>query len=141
MGLWTYAELSIGIIISCLPVIPRFFQHFGPRLSRALTFRYGVTKELSRASESERSHNQVRGKKLTLPSFKNTFASVTSPDTERGDGDHELYTQHSLPKKEYVKLHEETAVPRRDSAGDLVPMPRAKLATVRHDLEGGNEGL
>ena len=32
MGLWTYAELATGVIVSCLPVIPKFFQHVGPRI-------------------------------------------------------------------------------------------------------------
>ncbi|KAL8860206.1 MAG: hypothetical protein Q9178_003470 [Gyalolechia marmorata] len=32
MGLWTWAELTAGILVSCLPVVPRFFQHIGPRV-------------------------------------------------------------------------------------------------------------
>ena len=29
MGLWTWAEISIGIIVGCLPTFPKFFQHIG----------------------------------------------------------------------------------------------------------------
>ena len=36
MGLWTYAELATGVIVSCLPVIPKFFQHVGPRISATI---------------------------------------------------------------------------------------------------------
>ena len=36
MGLWTYAELATGVIISCLPVIPKFFQHLCPSMSASI---------------------------------------------------------------------------------------------------------
>ena len=59
-----------------------------------------------------------------------------------GDGDHELCSQPSLPKKEYIKLYEDDAVPRSDSARDLVLMPQAKkVATMRDDLERGGQAL
>ena len=139
MGMWTYAELSTGIVISCLPVIPKFFQHVGPQISHALTFRHDkVTKESNNSGSS--ASDPVRGERLKLPSFKHTFASVVS-STRDGDGDHELCSQLSLPKKEYVMLHEETAPPRRDSARDLVLMPQAKVATTGDDLEKGDQGL
>ena len=145
MGMWTYAELSTGIVISCLPVIPKFFQHIGPQLSRALTFRHDkVTKESnnSGSSASGKSSDLVRGERLKLPSFKHTFASVISSHRDGdGDGDPELCSQPSLPKKEYVMLHEQTAVPRRDPASDLALMPQAKVATMRDDLERGGQGL
>ena len=32
MGLWGWAELAIGIIVGCLPVTPKFFQHVGPKV-------------------------------------------------------------------------------------------------------------
>ena len=32
MGLWTWAEVTIGILVACLPIAPRFFQHFGPKV-------------------------------------------------------------------------------------------------------------
>ena len=32
MGLWTWAEITTGIIISCLPITPKFFQYFGPKV-------------------------------------------------------------------------------------------------------------
>ena len=143
MGMWTYAELSTGIVISCLPVIPKFFQHVGPQVSRALTSRHQkLTKESnnSESSASEKSSDPVRDERLRLPSFKHTFASVLSSNRD-GDGDHELCSQPSLPTKEYLMLHEETAVPRRDSARDLVSMPQAKVATMRDDLERGGQGL
>ena len=32
MGLWAYAEITIGIVVSCLPVVPKFFKHIGPKI-------------------------------------------------------------------------------------------------------------
>ena len=142
MGMWTYAELSTGIVISCLPVIPKFFQYIGPQLSRALTSRHHkMTKESdnSESSASGKSSDPIREEKLKLPSFKHTFASVLSSNRD-GDGDHELCSQLSLPKRNYVMLSEESAVTRRDSASELILMPRAKDATMRDDLERGGQG-
>lgn len=33
MGLWTYAELSMGVVCACLPATPRFFKEVRERLS------------------------------------------------------------------------------------------------------------
>lgn len=38
MGLWASTELAIGTIVSCLPVLPRFFQHLGPKVSGIFSF-------------------------------------------------------------------------------------------------------
>lgn len=35
MGLWTYAEIAIGTIVSCTPVLPKVFRHFLPRIIHA----------------------------------------------------------------------------------------------------------
>ena len=51
--------------------------------------------------------------------------------------DRELDSQQSLPKGEYVKLHEDAAFSRRDTTRELTPMPAARLATARDDLESG----
>lgn len=37
MGFWTFAELAAGIIVSCLPVLPRLVQYIGPRISSAFS--------------------------------------------------------------------------------------------------------
>lgn len=135
MGMWTYAELSTGIVISCLPVIPKFFQHIGPKVSSALTFRSRPTKDSGVGSESAASSDKVRAEKLKLPSFKHTFASVVSR-TEKED-DHELYSEQTLSKGEYAMLHDGPAAPRRFVTSEIIQMPAAKVATTRDDLERG----
>lgn len=37
MGFWTWAEVTIGIIVSCLPVMPRFFRHCAPKASKLIS--------------------------------------------------------------------------------------------------------
>ncbi len=133
MGLWADAELSIGIVISCLPVIPRFFQHIGPKLSSALKLRYKSTKDFASRPLSVTPWYKVRAGKLSLPSFKHTFTSVFS-HTDR-ETENELYSQETLPQRDYVQLHEEKVIPRRDATRGLIQMPAAKLATPREDLE------
>lgn len=135
MGMWTYAELSTGIVISCLPVIPKFFQHIGPKLSSVFTLRSKYTKDSGIEAASTTPSDKVRAEKLKLPSFKLTFASMVSRVEK--DNDHELDSQQSLPKGEYVKLHEDAAFPRRDTNRGLNPMPAARLATAQEDLESG----
>ena len=38
VGLWTQAEIAIGLVVACLPVSPRFFQVFGPKIRRLVPF-------------------------------------------------------------------------------------------------------
>lgn len=75
--------------------------------------------------------------KLKLPNFKHTFASVVASNAEEMDMDRELYEQLSVPKRDYLLLPEEKAMPGRNATGELSQMPRAKLATMRDDLERG----
>lgn len=75
--------------------------------------------------------------KLKLPNFKHTFASVVASNAEEMDMDRELYEQLSVPKREYLLLPEEKAMPGRNATGEPIQMPRAKLATMRDDLERG----
>lgn len=51
--------------------------------------------------------------------------------------DRELYEQLSVPKREYLLLPEEKAMPGRNATREMSQMPRAKLATMRDDLERG----
>ena len=37
MGLWGWAELTIGIIVGCLPVLPKFIHHIGATVSRTFS--------------------------------------------------------------------------------------------------------
>lgn len=114
-------------------MIPKFFQHIGPKVSSALTIRYKSTKNSRVASASIIPSDKLRAEKLKLPSFKHTFASVLTKTEE--DNDDKLYSRQSLPEGDYVMLHGETTT---SSTRELIQMPAAKLATKRDDLEAGN---
>lgn len=86
MGFWTYVEIAIGIIISCLPVLPRLFQAFGPRIYGAFSLRSktsGVTN-----SETKTSHTPIKpisGKKSTdLYGVQTEVSGEYSPLREHG---------------------------------------------------------
>ena len=135
MGMWNYAELSTGIIISCVPVIPKFFQHVGPKVLATFTLKSRPISGSSNTPTPATPLAKIRTDKVMVPSLKNRFSSVTS-DTETDDG-HELSGEQSLPNGGYMVLDDEMKVAKRDAAGDLVQIPAAKLATARDDLERG----
>lgn len=136
MGMWSCAELATGIVISCLPVIPKFFQHVGPKVSKALTLRSKSTGDSGNRSTPAAPSVQVRAEKLKLPGFS-TFTSLLS-NTEK-DTDHEMSDQETLPQEEYIQLHGEMTIPRCDSTKELIQMAApVKLATTRDDLEKGH---
>lgn len=159
MGMWTYAELSSGIVISCLPVIPKFFQHVGPKLSSALltTFKFPKSNKSPSSSVSAGAKSNSKDenkalndeKKLKLPRFKHTFfsSSVVSHHTEKEDdsGGWELYGQHQHPvplkREEYALLDEEKTLPRSDDATTTKELGQIitplKFATMRDGLERG----
>ena len=89
-------------------------------------------------SSSEVENAQAQ-KRLQLPSFKHTFASILSysRDTEEEAFDHELSSQQPQsppPKREYELIPDNT----RYVTGKMTQMPTpAKFATMRDDLERG----
>ena len=128
MGLWTFAELATGFIISCLPVIPKFFQHMWPKVSRALSIMSKSRDDSGSASAPAVPADELqRDRKLQLPSLKQTFTSVFSQTEKEDDQD-----------AEYAILPEEMAAPRRDAGRQLSQMPAVRLATRRDDLENRN---
>ena len=140
VGLWAAAELATGFIISCLPVIPKFFQHMWPKVSRALSVISNFRKDSKIVSTpSVPVEEPPRSPKLKLPSFKHTFTSIFSY-TEKEDDVQELHDSLTLPKMDHAILPEQTAVPRPDAAAKgLSPrFPAAGAGTVRDDLEKGN---
>ena len=38
LGMWASAEAALGILISCVPVLPRFWQHFSSKTTDSFTF-------------------------------------------------------------------------------------------------------
>lgn len=101
MGLWTQAEIATGIIVSCLPVVPKFVRHTGPKLYRAF----------SHGSQSASPSGSVGTRKKSRPPF--TFQlPLTNPSQTAGMS--KPWHHESMPKAQtnddYIELKEYNAM-------------------------------
>ena len=133
-GLWSDAELSVGIIVGCFPVMPRFFQHVRPKVYEAFSFR-------SKSTDTLGEDPKGRCKSPTADvhiKMKSHFAKykVGPSNLETCD---DLYTQ---PHGEYYTL-DEAGTPQRRATTTSDPMqgPNTRTATRREDLEYGHQNL
>ena len=93
MGLWAWAELTIGIIVGCLPVMPKFFQHIGPKVYKTLSF--GSKNEISPAHGLKETHKTAKANAFTkiqrpfakyvVPSVSDSLTDPYSPQTRLHD--------------------------------------------------------
>ncbi|KAL8803404.1 MAG: hypothetical protein Q9182_003202 [Xanthomendoza sp. 2 TL-2023] len=86
MGLLT--ELSIGVLVSCLPVLPRFFQHIGPKMlpSCFATSRPSYTNdEISSQWGSDRTPPKVQWEMLNGQSETTSTTTRTTGSLEDGN--------------------------------------------------------
>ena len=125
-GLWGLAELSAGIVVGCFPIMPRFFQHVGPRAYKIFKLGSGITKssgyDQSARTELPRTDTFI---KITNPIDRyDTGASI--PDEDRSP-DAQIYGEHYM-------LDELPQVHAKMVAGVGIP-------TRRDDLEHGLPGL
>ena len=128
-GLWSSAELPVGIITGCLPVMPAFFQHAGPKI-------YGVfSTQSTSATHSGHSPRSKRLNPTTLTNIRGPF-SKHSTGLSTSDADTDPYAQ---PHGEYCMLDEFAASQHRETR-DPIPAPGGGRATTRDDLEYGHQG-
>ena len=78
MGLWTWAEISSGIIVGCLPVMPKFLQTLGSSLQRSLCW---SSKPSLRSLQLTRPTQMMR-RLYDRISLKNPLAKRTDNSTE-----------------------------------------------------------
>ena len=129
LGLWTWAEIATGLIVSCLPVLPKFFQHISPKLHRLPTFGWksrstfrhtpgssGVTSTTLVSSNHERPHSKSGGVDST---------SVTWND---------LYDPRAQLRAEYITLEEFDKI---SSKGDISERQASGLSGVPTPHAGG----
>ena len=127
MGLWGGAELSIGIIVGCLPTLHKFIQHVGTKIRLQ-----------SSGSGTGRAANPV-----ALPPKANVFASVIRPFAKYGVGQsitvstwNETDMPRSQHRDEYLVLDEFGATPpQEESLNTSTGWLGQNNATVREDLE------
>ena len=131
-GLCSDTELSVGVLIGCFPIMPKFFQHIGPKLSEALSFRSKATS----SNGDNLGHRSMTPETHTLAKIENPVAKlkvgsgVVEPCNDpyaQVHGEH--YTWNG---SEASQLQAAT-----EFAPTQVRVPVAKVATRRGDLEYG----
>ena len=128
MGYWTWTELSIGIIVGCLPTMPKFFQHIGPKLRRRVL---GTGPENGSSAEADTPKVNV------LAKFQRPFAKY-GVGMSVADSRNESYITCAQPRSEYLILDEFDPSPRQKSgASESTEYQGKAIATVREDLEFG----
>lgn len=60
MALWTWGEMTAGTLVSCLPVAPRFFQHFRSRINGAFSHGTKSSSAAGRNSTSNTTFNSLQ---------------------------------------------------------------------------------
>lgn len=78
MGLGATAELSIGVVVSCLPVLPRFVRHFGPKITRSFSFHSTSTLGTSRRGRFAHKLNCLLGRAPATEQHHSWSRSTTS---------------------------------------------------------------
>ena len=137
MGFWTFAEIAIGIIVSCMPVLPKFFRHFGPKLYGAI-----ISKSKSDSNPELRCPSSVVIEKpRNLANSKKHFP-IGSQESDISYMWSESYQPLAEVKREYITLnaHDATLL-RRGTTSDLTPKIARGTATRRDDLESGQDGF
>lgn len=130
LGLWTYAELTIGIIVSCLPVSPRFFNHIGPKIYEILTF--GSLSEIllrHRLRSTDNSDETNPTSRIRQP-FPRRSGGASTPETWNN-------SRHSKSelKGEYITLDEYDTQQSKSAAMNGLTLPMVDdPATKREDL-------
>ena len=118
------AELAVGIITGCLPVMPKFVQHVGPKLHSAFS-----TARSSPATDSDKMFASTILTKIKNPAGKH--------GTRLGPSDADTLSYASRPHGEYCMLDEFGASQDRENR-DTMLTATGGAATRRDDLEYGS---
>lgn len=78
MGLGGTAELNIGVVVSCLPVLPRFVRHFGPKFTRSFSFHSASTLDANRRARFAHKLNCLLGRAPAPKQHHSWSRSTTS---------------------------------------------------------------
>ena len=136
MGLWSWAELTIGIIVGCLPVLPKFIRHVGAKVSSTFSF---TSKDGVSAT-----HGLINN---IQPPKANAFTEVPRPFAEHvGSSISESSTDTYSPQ---ARLHEEYLTSDKYDSRSLSAItthkpthpPSVVIATRRDDLEYGEKTI
>lgn len=136
MGLWGWAELAIGIIVGCLPIMPKFFQHVGPKVFKTLSF--GSQNKISPVQGLKDTNKQAKANAFTKT--QRPFARYIGPSVS--DSLTDPYSPQTQLHDDCLSLNKlESSLPQVFIANETIQRPGVIVATRRDDLECGQDML
>ena len=135
MGLWGWAELTIGIIVGCLPVLSKFVRHIGIKVSR--TFSSASNHGVSAAHGLIKSNEPPKANAFNKiqRSFTNHVASIFKSSTDTYSPQARLQGE-SLTSERYNSLSLSAII-----THEPTHPPSVVIATRRGDLEYGENPI
>ena len=132
------AELATGIIVGCLPIMPKFLQHVSIKVAEAFSFASRPTIKSSQEIGQESKAQSNTPKANALTSIKRSFAKYKAgADVTESWSD--LYHPRAENSDDYLTLTEFDG-PSLPMTEPLQPWSRGGgIATRREDLERGSE--
>lgn len=124
------AEIALGIMCSCMPILPRFFRHLVPKIkSRMSSYRQSKGGERGGSSAAA-----SRGSIIISPT-----TTTTTPWEERYDDSRRLQSPSPTPDIEMVGLRQETSMDIATTQGDVKEyfVETGRDKRVGEDLEDG----
>ena len=134
MGLWGWAELTIGIIVGCLPVLPKFLHHIGATASRTFSF---TSKDGVSAAHGMMIRNEPP-KENAFTKFQRPFANHVGSSLSESSTD--TYGPQARLRGEYLAADKYDSLS-LDAFSRHEPThpPSVVIATRRDDLEYGEK--
>ena len=132
MGLWSWAELTIGIIVGCLPVMAKFFQHASARVSKILSFRY--KNEISPAQDVKTRDETPKANgftKIQRPFTRHVRSSMSESSSDPYSPQARLRGDYLTPDNFVSSLPNATTADEPNQPSGVI------IATRREDLEYG----
>lgn len=132
MGLWGWAELTTGIIVGSLPVMPRFVQHVRPKFLKTFSFRWNH--EVSPAPAMQALDEIPKAK--MIPNIQRTFAKYGGSNISEPLND--PYSPQARLHGNYLPpITFDSTLPHEIAALEPTHPPRPIFAIRRDDLEYG----
>ena len=140
MGRWTWAELTTGTLVGCLPVMPKFFRHFGSKIYMTLLANNKITSEGGRgfnikAPKDSRSLVTL-GRPLNDDAGNKSFESNTASKSD-GSIDHQAH----YVNEHYVLDGVEASSCNTATMSDPLSTTGGGIVTHKEDLETGRHQL
>ena len=137
LNICAVAELAIGIIVGCLPVMPKFLQHASAKLAKALSFASKPTIESRQEIGQESKGQKNTPKASALTNIKRSFAKYKAgADVTDSWGDR--HHSHAENHGDYLNLTELDAPSLQATASVQSWSRGGGIATRREDLEHGS---